>query len=990
MKFDDISDILLDEDSTAGKLSRARRRLAVLRLRPAEGGHHSHLRYVNAGPKVITETTLRSERLVIRSRHPMYRTRLLQTNRYGYCITPFFLLITFLSSITQAQAAPDLTSRNVVELRGNADDPRATTADGFWVAAGGDSSFDGDGPNTGIYWDEPVVTISGPWDGSGATAYRIFSSPSNFQEEFGASLSLKGEWLAVGSPAAYEALRDCYEYDCNPTGFELREGGKVYMFKLNGTRFELELEIAQGGMEGRFGQSVSLLSGQLLVGSPGTVPGSAHIVNPETGAVLTSFTSPDTTGTDKFGFRVVLTQELAIVGALNANAVYIYRKDQNGDWSASGKLSSPGEGSQFGFSIAADAGKIIVGAPGIEKAYIFEDEGTSNWPVKKELSGDFSSEFGVGVALTGDTVWVSSPRRLLGSQRRGQVMQYDQSADGSWQLVKTTGSSFPGNYDDFGTALYASNSMLTVLARRDGPFEDNTQDVFTSPDGIADVDGDLVSDLTDNCETVPNPDQANIDEDNFGDVCDIDIDGDRVNNTDEEAAGTDPYERDTDGDGLDDRRDPNPLHIDIDNDGLSDGPDNCPSVFNPLQENFDGDEQGDACDSDIDQDQVSNEEELAIGSDPYNKDTDGDGFTDSERYPLDFKNGWDSVYRFQLPDVYWVAAGDGVVLAASSKIELTSYAQSATGWQASSGPELNLNREEHLIRSVHMWGKLAAVNVDLVGTQNRILHFYSWSEAQGWSHRESIPITGWLQDIALNDDVFALSVSTQTDGASVFIYSRSESSSAHVATHALINSSTAMIIANDHVIVGEGFQNTVNFFPTNGGAGESITLRFSRIGRALFYLSDGTIVSSSSGGTTGQNATLFSQSLLGGAWSAEAIDDDYYWTVEQVSDDGRTGLTDSGRTNIILLAVDAVTREVFGEIRRRGRDFTTGIFGRFDNNGEVVATGEQDWVDIYLVDSDGDSIPDIDDNCRDWVNPNQSDVDGDGVGDVCEQLPPGC
>ena len=48
-------------------------------------------------------------------------------------------------------------------------------------------------------------------------------------------------------------------------------------------------------------------------------------------------------------------------------------------------------------------------------------------------------------------------------------------------------------------------------------------------------------------------------------------------------------------------------------------------------------------------------------------------------------------------------------------------------------------------------------------------------------------------------------------------------------------------------------------------------------------------------------------------------------------------------------------------------------------DGECVADG-----DDTPTDSDGDGVPDADDNCVDAVNPDQADSDGDGVGDACE------
>src|SRR3989344_3001051 len=70
--------------------------------------------------------------------------------------------------------------------------------------------------------------------------------------------------------------------------------------------------------------------------------------------------------------------------------------------------------------------------------------------------------------------------------------------------------------------------------------------------------------------------------------------------------------------------------IDNDNDGIEDNLDNCPSVFNPDQADFDNDGIGDVCDNDIDGDGVPNNED----PDDYNpniptNDGDSDGVNDN-------------------------------------------------------------------------------------------------------------------------------------------------------------------------------------------------------------------------------------------------------------------------------------------------------------------------------------------------------------------------
>lgn len=104
-----------------------------------------------------------------------------------------------------------------------------------------------------------------------------------------------------------------------------------------------------------------------------------------------------------------------------------------------------------------------------------------------------------------------------------------------------------------------------------------------------DDDGDGVLNGTDNCFVNPNPDQANLDNDAYGDVCDTDVDGDSYYN-----------ERDNCP------RVSNRDQADSDRDGVGNSCDNCPSISNRDQRDRDNDREGDVCDNDRDGDGIPN------------------------------------------------------------------------------------------------------------------------------------------------------------------------------------------------------------------------------------------------------------------------------------------------------------------------------------------------------------------------------------------------
>lgn len=225
-------------------------------------------------------------------------------------------------------------------------------------------------------------------------------------------------------------------------------------------------------------------------------------------------------------------------------------------------------------------------------------------------------------------------------------------AAGSTRLVYASGSSTSvqeANFDRVRSYIEGNiktGSQYTFLNKGQGQGHgggnqlrraEDVQAVTDFIDAIAlslsDGDEDGVTNDLDNCQDVANADQADLDQDGKGDVCDADIDGDGVSNADETAQGTSSDKADSDGDGVLDGEDALPLDAsessDRDGDGTGDNADAFPDDSAETQDS-DSDGVGDARDA-FDEDPFEFEDTDGDGvGDVADPDDDGDGFSDTQ------------------------------------------------------------------------------------------------------------------------------------------------------------------------------------------------------------------------------------------------------------------------------------------------------------------------------------------------------------------------
>ena len=194
---------------------------------------------------------------------------------------------------------------------------------------------------------------------------------------------------------------------------------------------------------------------------------------------------------------------------------------------------------------------------------------------------------------------------MLVNRLRGNSDFYDMARQMVAEAKGLRGIGFFDNADVC-TVLEAYAAVELGLADRDcNGVEDSMED--SDGDGVPNAYNDTAGTVWDNCRTVRNPNQADLDGDGLGDACDSDSDSDGVsdflwgNPNDNCRWVYNPSQNDRDKDGVGDACD-----NDTDGDDVPNAIDNCPTTFNPDQSDVDHDGVGDVCDLDADADRICN------------------------------------------------------------------------------------------------------------------------------------------------------------------------------------------------------------------------------------------------------------------------------------------------------------------------------------------------------------------------------------------------
>jgi uncharacterized protein (DUF2345 family) len=367
---------------------------------------------------------------------------------------------------------------------------------GFSVAISGDTVVVG-APGKNSFQGAAYVFVkpSGGWTTTSTFTAKLTASDGTVSDEFGWSVAVSGDTVLVGAALA--------------AGANNADQGAAYVFVKpsggwSGNLTETtKLTASDGATFDNFGFSVAVSGDTVVVGAPGknSLQGAAYVFVKPSGSwsnmtETAKLTASDGAAFDEFGLSVAVSGDTVVVDAPFADgantdqgAAYVFVKPSGG-WSGNltenAKLTAS-DGAlfdEFGLSVAVSGDTVVVGAPFADgantdqgAAYVFVKPSggwttTSTFTAKLTASdGAPGDVFGFSVAVSGDTVVVGAPFDDIGSNTdQGSAYVFVKSS-GGWTTTSTFTAKLTASdgalFDLFGYSVSVSGGTVVVGARFD-------------------------------------------------------------------------------------------------------------------------------------------------------------------------------------------------------------------------------------------------------------------------------------------------------------------------------------------------------------------------------------------------------------------------------------------------------------------------------------------------------------------------------------------
>ena len=266
---------------------------------------------------------------------------------------------------------------------------------------------------------------------------------------FGMAVAVAGDTVVVGAP---NESGDGKGKDGGQKNNLAKSSGAGYVFKRTGTNWKPQayLKASNTGAGDQFGRSVGISGGSIIVGAPGEASSSRRVGgNQKNNSALKAgaaylfarsktkwlqqayLKSSNSGAGDEFGFAVAISNDTAVVGAMNedgggknAGATHVFTRSKSGwNWQSVLRASNRGAGDKLGFSVAVSGETVVCGALGEASdantvngnklnnrakdagaSYVFEDIGPVGPSIAIEQPAGNPLEAGTASVTFGDTI----------------------------------------------------------------------------------------------------------------------------------------------------------------------------------------------------------------------------------------------------------------------------------------------------------------------------------------------------------------------------------------------------------------------------------------------------------------------------------------------------------------------------------------------------------------------------------------------------------
>ena len=353
-----------------------------------------------------------------------------------------------------------------------------SASDNFGISV----SISGDYAIIGAYYDDIgthtdqgsayiFVREGGAW----TEQAKLTASDGAASENFGASVSISGDYAIIGAPKGGGA-------------WVLQ--GAAYIFIRNGTSWseQAKLNAADGEPGDYFGNSVSINGDFAIIGAPRddvfyASQGSAYVFV-RSGTSWSQQSRLSYAGgqyNDYFGISVSIDGNSAVVGVLyfdwfatDQGAAYVFTRSGS-TWTQQAQLlaNDGAAGDAFGYSVSINGDYAIAGAPNRNgpttkegAAYIFKRTGTT-WSQQVKLTrleSEATSYFGNSVCISGDYVIVGAYYDDIGAHTdQGSAYLY-RRAGTTWSLERNLNDGSGQSAGLFGSAVGVSGLNYIIGA----------------------------------------------------------------------------------------------------------------------------------------------------------------------------------------------------------------------------------------------------------------------------------------------------------------------------------------------------------------------------------------------------------------------------------------------------------------------------------------------------------------------------------------------